>query len=132
MARTILRRLMWSVPTLLLVTFLVYVAIRIGTDPSEAYQRSNPRANAAKIKEYEELNNLYPGVGGYIRGYFGWLGGFVTGDWPRSIVGRREVWPELKDAMANTLRLGIAATRDRRVDRPAARHLRRTEARQPA
>ena len=110
MARTILRRAVWAVPTLLLVTFLVYVAIRIGTNPSEAYQRSNPRANAAKIKEYEELNNLYPGVGGYIRGYFGWLGGFVTGDWPRSIVGRREVWPELKDAMANTLRLGIAAT----------------------
>ncbi len=110
MARTILRRLVWAVPTLLLVTFLVYVAIRIGTNPSEAYQRSNPRANAAKIKEYEELNNLYPGVGGYIRGYFGWLSGFVTGDWPRSIVGRREVWPELKDAMANTLRLGIAAT----------------------
>ena len=100
MARTILRRLVWAVPTLLLVTFLVYVAIRIGTNPSEAYQRSNPRANAAKIKEYEELNNLYPGVGGYIRGYFGWLSGFVTGDWPRSIVGRREVWPELKDAMA--------------------------------
>ncbi len=110
MARTILRRLVWAIPTLLLVTFLVYVAIRIGTNPSEAYQRANPRANAAKIQEYEELNNLYPGVWGYIRGYFGWLGGFLTGDWPRSIVGRREVWPELKDAMANTLRLGIVST----------------------
>ena len=110
MGRTILRRLLWAIPTLLLVTFLVYVAIRIGTNPSEAYQRSNPRANAAKVKEYEELNNLYPGAWGYIRGYFGWLQGFVTGDWPRSIVGRREVWPELKDAMANTLRLGLAAT----------------------
>lgn len=110
MARTILRRLMWAIPTILLVTFLVYVAIRIGTNPSEAYQRSNPRASEAKVKEYEELNNLYPGVWGYIKGYFGWLGGFLSGDWPRSIVGRREVWPELKDAMANTLRLGIAAT----------------------
>ena len=48
MVRTILRRLMWAIPTLLLVTFLVYVAIRIGTNPSEAYQRSNPRANAGQ------------------------------------------------------------------------------------
>ncbi|NDF83763.1 MAG: ABC transporter permease subunit, partial [Actinobacteria bacterium] len=42
--------------------------------------------------------------------YFKWLKNFVTGEWPRSIKGRREVWPALKDAMANTLRLGSAAT----------------------
>jgi peptide/nickel transport system permease protein len=110
MSRFILRRLMWAIPTLVLVTFLVYVAIRLGTNPSEAYQRSNPRANEAKIKQYEELNNLYPGIGGYFRGYWGWLQGFVTGDWPRSIKGRRQVWPELKDAMANSLRLGLVAS----------------------
>jgi peptide/nickel transport system permease protein len=110
MSRFILRRLMWVIPTLVLVTFLVYVAIRLGTNPSEAYQRSNPRATEAKIKQYEELNNLYPGVSGYFRGYWGWLQGFVTGDWPRSIKGRREVWPELKDAMANSLRLGIVSS----------------------
>jgi peptide/nickel transport system permease protein len=31
-------------------------------------------------------------------------------DWPRSIKGSREVWPQLKDALANTLRLGAAAS----------------------
>ena len=71
MLRFVARRLVWAIPTLLLVTFLVYVAIRIGTNPSEAYQRSNPRANAAKIAEYEELNNLN---GSYVSGYFRWLG----------------------------------------------------------
>lgn len=113
MARFILRRLLWAIPTVLLVTFLVYIAIRIGTDPSEAYQRSNPRANAEKIREYEELNNL---TGSYIEGYWGWLQGFVQGlfdggeSWQRSIVGRREVWPEMKDAMANSIRLGLTAS----------------------
>jgi peptide/nickel transport system permease protein len=113
MLRFVVRRLMWAIPTLLLVTFLVYVAIRIGTNPSEAYQRSNPRANAAKIAEYEELNNLN---GSYVSGYFRWLGGFIQGlfnggeSWQRSIIGRREVWPELKDAMANSLRLGLTAS----------------------
>ncbi|MFM8907418.1 MAG: ABC transporter permease, partial [Actinomycetota bacterium] len=46
----------------------------------------------------------------YVRGYFRWLGNFVTLDWPRSIKGSREVWPQLKDALANTIRLGVAAS----------------------
>jgi peptide/nickel transport system permease protein len=110
MFRFVVRRLMWAVPTLLIVTFLVYVAIRIGTDPVASYLRSNTRATPAKVQEYIEKNGLYEGFGGYVKGYFQWLGGFLTGDWPNSIKGNREVWPNLKDAMANTLRLaGIAA-----------------------
>jgi peptide/nickel transport system permease protein len=43
-------------------------------------------------------------------GYLNWLKNFVTFNWPRSIKGSREVWPALKDAIANTLRLGSAAS----------------------
>ena len=53
------------------------------------------------------MNGLDPN---YVRGYFQWLVNFVTLDWPRSIKGSREVWPQLKDALANTLRLGAAAS----------------------
>jgi peptide/nickel transport system permease protein len=75
-----------------------------------SYLRSNTRASPAKVQEYIDRNGLYEGFGGYVKGYFQWLGGFLTGDWPNSIKGNREVWPNLKDAMANTLRLaGIAA-----------------------
>jgi peptide/nickel transport system permease protein len=110
MFRFVVRRLIWAVPTLLIVTFLVYVAVRIGTDPVQSYLRSNTRASPAKVQEYIDKNGLYEGFGGYVKGYFQWLGGFLTGDWPNSIKGNREVWPNLKDAMANTLRLaGIAA-----------------------
>jgi peptide/nickel transport system permease protein len=107
--RFVTRRLLWAVPTLLIVTFLVYVAIRLGTDPVASYTRSNQRASRAKIDEYIEQNGLYEGFGGYVRGYFKWLGGFLSGDWPHSIKGNREVWPNLKDAVGNSLRLaGIA------------------------
>ena len=110
MFRFVVRRLIWAIPTLLIVTFVVYVAIRIGTDPVASYLRSNQRASQAKIDEYIETNGLYEGFGGYIKGYFQWLGGFLSGDWPNSIKGNREVWPNLKDAMANSLRLaGIAS-----------------------
>ena len=110
MFRFIARRLMWAIPTLLLVTFLVYVAIRLGTNPVESYKRANARASAKKLQEYRDLNGLYDGAGGYVKGYFKWLKGFLTGDWPRSIKGKREVWPLLKDSLANTLRLGITSS----------------------
>ncbi len=110
MLRFTLRRLMWAIPTVMLVTFLVYCAIRIGTDPVASYHRINQRASKAKLDEYRELNGLYDGFGGYVKGYFKWLQGFVTGDWPRSIKGRKEVWPNLKNAIANSLVLGGIAT----------------------
>ena len=102
-----MRRLAWAIPTLIFVTFLVYIALRIGTDPVASYKRINPRATKAKIAQYIEVNGLDPN---YVRGYFRWLGNFVTLDWPRSIKGSREVWPQLKDALANTIRLGVAAS----------------------
>ncbi|MFM8970302.1 MAG: ABC transporter permease [Actinomycetota bacterium] len=107
MLRYVLRRLAWAIPTLIFVTFLVYIALRIGTDPVASYKRINPRATKAKIAQYIEVNGLDPN---YVRGYFRWLGNFVTLDWPRSIKGSREVWPQLKDALANTIRLGVAAS----------------------
>ena len=98
---------MWAVPTLLLVTFLVYIALRLGTDPLQSYLRANPRATKVKIAQYKSVNGL---SSNYVLGYFHWLKNFVTFNWPRSIKGSREVWPELKDALANTLRLGSLAT----------------------
>jgi peptide/nickel transport system permease protein len=108
--RFIVRRLIWAVPTVLIVTFLVYVAIRIGTDPVQSFLRSNTRASQEDIDQYIADNGLYEGFGGYVRGYFSWLGGFLTGDWPNSIKGNRPVWPNLKDAMGNSLRLAGIAT----------------------
>ncbi|MFV0307992.1 MAG: ABC transporter permease [Desertimonas sp.] len=103
------RRLLWAIPMLLGVTFIVYVAIRVGTDPVASYLRSNARASPERVQDYIDRNGLYEGPGGYVRGYFRWLGGFLSGDWATSIKGNREVWPNLKRAMANSLRLaGIA------------------------
>jgi peptide/nickel transport system permease protein len=108
--RFAVRRLLWAIPTLLLVTFLVYLAIRLGTNPVYEFKRANIRASAEKIKAFEDANGLYHGPAGYVRGYFKWLGGFLTGHWPRSIHGKLEVWPLLKQALANTVVLGLCAS----------------------
>ena len=47
-----------------------------------------------RSSEYIEAQRAVEGSGGYVRGYFKWLGQFVTGDWPRTIKGSREVWPD--------------------------------------
>jgi peptide/nickel transport system permease protein len=109
--RFILRRVLWLGPTVVLVTFLVYVAVRVGWNPLAAYVRSNPRASAEQREEFIEANGLYPGASGYVRGYREWLWGFVQGPshWPRSLKGNAEVWPLLKYSIANTFRLyGLA------------------------
>lgn len=112
MARFIIRRLLWAIPTIIVVTFLVYLAVRIGWNPVASYLRANPRASKKKIAQYREVNGLYPGFTGYIRGYGEWLWAFVQGPdhWPRSIKGSGEVWPMLRYSIFNTLRLaGIAS-----------------------
>lgn len=112
MFRFVARRLLWAIPTLFLVTFVVYCAIRLSTNPVASYARANPRVakQPAKLAAYIEKNGLYEGVGGYVRGYFQWLHGFLTGNWQPSIKGNRQVWPNLKDALINSLRLGIFAS----------------------
>jgi len=107
MTRFVARRLLWLVPTLFVITFLVFMAIRIGTDPIQSYLRLNPRASQKKIQQYKDANGLN---GNLVSQYFNWLHNFVTFNWGRSIKGSRPVWPELKAAMANTLVLGIIST----------------------
>lgn len=103
MLRFVTRRIVWAIPTLFIVTFLVFVAIRIGTDPVASYLRLNPRASEAKVQQYKEVNGL---VGSIPEQYFRWLKNFVTGNWGNSIKGNRPVWPEMKNALANTIVLG--------------------------
>ena len=107
MLRFATRRMVWAIPTLLLVTFIVYIALRLGTDPLQSYLRANPRATKVKIEQYKAVNGL---SSNYVLGYFDWLKNFLIFNWPRSIKGSREVWPELKDSLVNTVRLGSLAT----------------------
>jgi peptide/nickel transport system permease protein len=106
MLRFVFRRILWSIPTILVVTFLVFVAVRIGTDPVANYRRLNPRATASQLDAYKEANGL---VGSIPEQYARWGTKFVTGDWPASIKGRRDVADDIKRAAANSLVLGGAA-----------------------
>lgn len=106
MTRFALRRGLWAIPTILLVTFGVFVAIRVGTDPVAAYLRSNPRATQAQVAQYEEINNL---TGTIPEQYVNWGLDFITFDWGESIKGHQPVLPDIQNALANSLVLGLTA-----------------------
>jgi peptide/nickel transport system permease protein len=111
MARFVIRRLLWLIPIMLVVTFLVYVACRIGWNPVASYQRANPRAGKKRLEAFKVNNGLTDGFP-YIQGYRTWLWRFLRGpaEWPKSIKGGGEVWEPLRYSIFNTLRLaGIAS-----------------------
>jgi peptide/nickel transport system permease protein len=104
--RYVIRRLLWAIPTVIIITFVAFWALRTGTDPVASYLRSNPRATPEQIQLYRDANGLN---GTIPQQYLAWMGNFLSGDWGESIKGSRPVWPEMKNALANTIVLGLFA-----------------------
>ena len=101
----VLRRLLYSIPILVLASILVFVVVRESTSP-EAAIRNNPRVSAQDLQRYRESIGL--DRSGFEQ-YTTWLGNFVQGDWGKSLVSNRDVAPDIKDALANSFVLGAVA-----------------------
>ena len=120
MLRFVVRRLIWAVPTLLIVTFLVFVAIRIGTDPVAELPALQPaRQPGPDRRSTSRPTASTRASAGTSSGYFTWLGGFLTGDWPTASRATARSGPSLKDAIANSLAPGRHRRRPRHHHRPA-------------
>lgn len=103
MLRYAVRRLLWSIPIILIASVLVFVAVKNTTDPGSLRL---PGVTAEQQQRFRE--DLGLDKGGFEQ-YTTWLANFVTGDFGESIQTRRPVWPELKTAMWNTIQLGALA-----------------------
>jgi peptide/nickel transport system permease protein len=97
------RRLLWSIPVLLIASILVFVAIKATTDPSAIRA---PGIRAEDVQRYREQLGLDKPA---TEQYTTWLGNFLTGDLGNSLKTRQPVWPDLKTAMWNSIQLGILA-----------------------
>jgi peptide/nickel transport system permease protein len=100
-----IRRLLVSIPLLLALSVITFVATRAVSSP-EAGIRSNPRVSAEDIQRYREQLGLDDSAA---QQYLRWLGNTVKGDLGTSLVSNRDVWPQLSSAMWNTLVLGVTA-----------------------
>lgn len=104
MLRYVIRRLLFSIPVLVIATVIVFVVVREVTDPT-ASLRLNPRATPQDIARLREQLGLNESG---VTQYTAWFSHFVRGDWGTSIISGRSVFQDIKESLANTLVLGLA------------------------
>lgn len=99
------RRVLVSIPLLLVLSIVSFVATRAVASP-EAGLRSNPRVSPEDIARYREQLGLdQPASVQYLR----WLRNLLDLDLGTSLVSNRDVWPQLSSALWNTAVLGVTA-----------------------
>lgn len=105
MYRFVVRRLLLSIPTLLIVSFLVFMMVRLDPDSVVIARlgESYTPEQAEVIKEEYGLNN--PAWSEYLK----WLGDIVTGDWGQSAYTFKPVVDEMAPKIGVTLELAVMA-----------------------
>lgn len=98
-----IRRLLWSIPVIIIASILVFVAVKATTDPAASLRGPGIRAtDVERLRRDLHLDD--PPV----QQYTGWFSDFVRGDLGKTIR-NVEVWPELRHAMWNSIQLGVFA-----------------------
>jgi peptide/nickel transport system permease protein len=106
MFRFIVRRVLVSIPVVLLASIIVFVVIRTTIDPLGACSL-NPRQTAAGCARLKHELGLDRSM--FVQ-YTTWFRHFAQGDWGRSLLSDRAVFPDIRTALVNTLVLGAVAT----------------------
>jgi peptide/nickel transport system permease protein len=101
-----IRRLMISIPVLLISSLLVFVMIANSGDPLEALRVTNPPTPPETIAL--EAQRLHLDMPWYER-YFNWLGGVLRGDLGPSVNVRENINEEIWSRLFVTLRLVLIA-----------------------
>ena len=110
MARYLARRLLVAVPTLLALSFLIFLLVTNAPgDPAEEYARKRSGSQEATAQDIQrakvELGLDRP----FFVQYGSWLKGMVTGDLGESFSRRRPVSTELADRIPATIELTAAS-----------------------
>ncbi len=104
MLRFTIRRLLWSIPVLIAGSFLLFVALHLGTDPIKAAVHHNVSPEA--LAQYKHQLGLDKPL---LVQYFIFLGNFFRGNFGISYTTQNPVWPDLRTALANTIVLALVA-----------------------
>jgi peptide/nickel transport system permease protein len=101
--RYIVRRLLFSIPVLLVASILVFAAVHATTDPT-VFLRGNPRTTPQQIIQLKHQLGLdKSGTGQYLA----WLSHFVRGDWGVSLISNTAVSLDIRQALLNSAILGL-------------------------
>ena len=105
MARYLARRLVQTVPLLLLISIIGFGIIQLTGDPLAAYtmETALSREDIARLRAYYGLDQPV-----YVQ-YLNWLGNLARGDWGTSYVAHRPVLDLILQRLPNTLMLVAAS-----------------------
>jgi peptide/nickel transport system permease protein len=106
MLRYIARRVIFSIPVLLVSSILVFVVIRLNGDFLSSL-RANPRADPKAIAAAQHALGLDKSGA---QQYIAWFTNFIRGKWGISLLTSQPVAKDIRDALWNTLVLGTVAT----------------------
>jgi peptide/nickel transport system permease protein len=106
MFRYVARRLIFSIPVLLIASISVFYIVRATTSPLGALA-GNTRITAEDVARFKK--DLGLDKSGFQQ-YTTWLTHFVKGNWGSSLINHRPVWPDVREALVNTMVLGVTAT----------------------
>ncbi len=103
----VLRRLVFSVVTMLGATIIVFSLSRVVSDPLELYMQQGGygMSDEAKAALSEELGLDKP----FPVQYLTWLGRVLKGDLGKGLTSQEDVSKIIRDKMGNTLQLGIVS-----------------------
>ncbi len=107
MQRYIARRLLLMIPTLLGVTFVVFIMVR--SVPGDVIDQILGDFGAGDEATKEALREEYSLDGNLASQYVRWLGDVVRFDFGKSIISNRTVMSELQDRLPVTFELSILA-----------------------
>lgn len=107
MQRYIIRRLLLMIPTLLGVTFVVFVLVR--SVPGSVVDLLGGDFGAANAEAKEALKKEFGLDQNIPKQYINWMGDVVRFDFGKSIISDRTVSSELKNPLPVTLELGLLA-----------------------
>ncbi len=107
MQRYLIRRLLLVIPTLLGVTFVVFLIVRsvpgdVAAIIAGDFGAADPEVKAAILEKFQLDDNI---ALQYVR----WLGELARADFGTSIISGRSVWSELSHRLPVTFELGILA-----------------------
>jgi peptide/nickel transport system permease protein len=105
MVTYILRRVLYSIPVLFAASFLIFAFVAKASDPLQ-FLRMQPRISQETLQKIVEREHLNEPI--FIR-YGYWLKDALTDRFGTTLIGDREIWPDLIRVMGNTLQLVIAA-----------------------
>jgi peptide/nickel transport system permease protein len=105
MATYIIRRVLYSIPVILVSTFIIFTFVSVSGDPL-SFIKMQPNASRDTIENITKREHLDDPVP--VR-YVYWMHEAITQKFGGTLVGDRPIWPDLKRVMGNTLQLIVAA-----------------------